>query len=253
MKTDLNKSWNNFLYTMSFMSRIPVKVNYPAQMQLVFFPLSGLITALIVFASSFAFAAVFEAELASLLLLLFYIYLTGALHLDGLGDFFDAYFANRGREKTIEIMHDSNSGVYAVVSLIMILLLKYLLFKELFLQSRLEFLLIMAVMARFFAAAALAFFEAAEASVWAMSVKEKLEKNEIFSAFLLTLTIIVLFLLCFGLEVLPVLLAAAALSALLLFSLARWSEEKIGGISGDLCGTIIELSEIIFLLSAALF
>lgn len=235
------------------MSRIPVKVEYPAEMKLVFFPLAGLIIALIAFFSHFIFAAIFSVEITALLLLAVYVYLSGALHLDGLGDFFDAYFADRDQEKTIQIMHDSNSGVYAVVSLVLVLLLKYLLFKELLLQSKLEFILIMAVIARFYAALALALFEAAEASVWANSVKAKLGKKDIVQSFIVTFIILSFSLAFFGSQGLPAILLALILTLALLYYLANWSKKKIGGISGDLCGTIIELSELLILISAIIF
>lgn len=249
----MDRTWNDFLNTMSFMSRIPVKVNYPAEMKLVFYPLAGLVIASMVYFSSFITSAIFEPEISALLLLIFYVYLTGALHLDGVGDFFDGYFADRDREKTIKIMHDSNSGVYAVVSLILILILKYLLFKELLLKSRLDFLLAMAVMARFYAAAALGLFEAAEASIWAKSMEENSKKKDVSYAVLMVIILLTFIILIFGIEVMKIILAAAVLNAMLIFYLNSWAEKKIGGITGDICGTIIELSEIIFLMTAAIF
>lgn len=235
------------------MSRIPVKVEYPAEMKLVFFPLSGLIIASIVFLSHFILAVIFSHEITALLLLGLYVYLTGALHLDGLGDFFDGYFADRDREKTVQIMHDSNSGIYAVVALILVLILKYLLFKELLIESKLEFLLIIGVMARFYAAAALGFFKAAEASVWAKSVEDNAKKIDVFHSFLLSLIILSFIFLIFGGQFLKTLFTAAVISTGLVYYLANWSEKKIGGITGDLCGTIIELTEIVFLITAAIF
>lgn len=238
---------------MSFLSRIPVKVEYPAEMKLVFFPIAGLIIALLAYLSHFIFAAVFSIEITALLLLSFYVYLSGALHLDGLGDFFDGYFADRDREKTIQIMHDSNSGIYAVVALILVLILKYLLFKELLFKSQIEFLLMMGVMARFYAALALGLFKAAEASVWAKSVEAKIGKKDVIQAFLVSLIILSFIVLIFGSQYIKIIFIAAVFNIGLLYYLANWSKKKIGGISGDLCGTIIELSEIAFLMTAVMF
>ncbi|MDE7070055.1 MAG: adenosylcobinamide-GDP ribazoletransferase [Alistipes sp.] len=54
--------------------------------------------------------------------------LTGALHEDGLGDFFDGFGGGRTREQTLAIMKDSHTGSYAILGLILYyLLLTYLL------------------------------------------------------------------------------------------------------------------------------
>ena len=47
------------------------------------------------------------------------VLLTGALHEDGLGDFFDGFGGGRGRERTLAIMKDSHIGSYGVLGLIL--------------------------------------------------------------------------------------------------------------------------------------
>lgn len=49
--------------------------------------------------------------------------LTGALHEDGLGDFFDGFGGGRTREQTLAIMKDSHTGSYAILGLILYYLL----------------------------------------------------------------------------------------------------------------------------------
>ena len=51
--------------------------------------------------------------------------LTGAFHLDGLGDTADGLFSHRPREKTLEIMKDSRIGAMGVVALSSVLALKW--------------------------------------------------------------------------------------------------------------------------------
>ena len=50
--------------------------------------------------------------------------LTGGLHLDGLGDTFDALGSRAGRERALEIMRDSRIGSYGVLALGFVLGLK---------------------------------------------------------------------------------------------------------------------------------
>jgi adenosylcobinamide-GDP ribazoletransferase len=51
--------------------------------------------------------------------------LTGAFHLDGLGDAADGLFSHRTREQTLEIMKDSRIGAMGVVALTSVLALKW--------------------------------------------------------------------------------------------------------------------------------
>ncbi len=63
--------------------------------------------------------------LAAIILLL-WVLLCGALHLDGLADSFDAWLGGHGdRERTLAIMKDPASGPAGVVSLLLVLLLKF--------------------------------------------------------------------------------------------------------------------------------
>ncbi len=51
--------------------------------------------------------------------------LTGALHEDGLADFFDGFGGGTTKERTLEIMKDSHIGTYGVLGLILYFLLLY--------------------------------------------------------------------------------------------------------------------------------
>jgi adenosylcobinamide-GDP ribazoletransferase len=60
------------------------------------------------------------------LLLTVWVLLSGALHLDGLADSADAWLGGFGdRERTLTIMKDPRSGPIAVVTLVLVLLLKF--------------------------------------------------------------------------------------------------------------------------------
>ncbi len=64
------------------------------------------------------------------LILICWVTLTGALHMDGLMDTADALFSHRDRERKLEIMKDSRSGAMAVVVAILFILAKYTAIKE---------------------------------------------------------------------------------------------------------------------------
>jgi adenosylcobinamide-GDP ribazoletransferase len=78
------------------------------------------------------FMEVFPAELTSALLVLILVIMNGGLHLDGLSDTFDALASGGDREKKLLIMKDSTIGPMGVISIVMVLLLKYTLLSALF-------------------------------------------------------------------------------------------------------------------------
>jgi adenosylcobinamide-GDP ribazoletransferase len=60
------------------------------------------------------------------LLLAAWVWFTGALHIDGLGDSADAWIGGRGdRERMLTIMKDPHAGPGAVAAIVLVLLLKF--------------------------------------------------------------------------------------------------------------------------------
>jgi adenosylcobinamide-GDP ribazoletransferase len=65
------------------------------------------------------------AELRALIVLVFWVAITGALHEDGLADVADAFRAGRSRETIIEILKDPHVGAYGVVAVVLSLLIRW--------------------------------------------------------------------------------------------------------------------------------
>jgi adenosylcobinamide-GDP ribazoletransferase len=71
-----------------------------------------------------AFTATPFPLLGAVLLTLLHIWITGALHLDGLADTFDGFGANRPPAHTLLIMKDSQMGVFGGVALVAAILVR---------------------------------------------------------------------------------------------------------------------------------
>ena len=72
-----------------------------------------------------------SAELQAGLLLVLWVWLTGALHLDGLADSADAWLGGFGdKQRTLDLMKDPTCGPAAVVVLVLVLLVKWLALTE---------------------------------------------------------------------------------------------------------------------------
>ncbi|WEK29877.1 MAG: adenosylcobinamide-GDP ribazoletransferase [Candidatus Pseudomonas phytovorans] len=119
-----------FWIALQFLSSLPVSLpGMPAPRELgrslLFYPLVGLLFGLLLWLAS-ALLQGTPAPLHAALLLTLWVVLSGALHLDGLADSADAWLGGFGdRERTLQIMKDPRSGPIAVVTLVLVLLLKF--------------------------------------------------------------------------------------------------------------------------------
>jgi len=97
---------------------------------MVFFPLVGLSIGGCLFLIYRGGSLIFSPLLTNLLVLLGWIVITGALHLDGFMDTVDGLSGGRNREERLKIMSDSSTGAKGVVGLVSLLGLKFLLLLE---------------------------------------------------------------------------------------------------------------------------
>ena len=115
---------------LQFLSSLPIRLpGMPEPQQLgrslLFYPLVGLLFGVILWAFNLVLAGA-PLLLHAALLLAVWVLLSGALHLDGLADSADAWLGGFGdRERTLTIMKDPRSGPIAVVTLVLVLLLKF--------------------------------------------------------------------------------------------------------------------------------
>ena len=91
------------------------------------YPLVGLLIGLLMVIVDLFLCWLLPMPVASVLLILAMIAISGALHLDGLADSADAFFSSRGRERMLEIMKDSSAGPMGVTAIVLVLLLKLML------------------------------------------------------------------------------------------------------------------------------
>ncbi|WP_313302993.1 adenosylcobinamide-GDP ribazoletransferase [Pseudomonas sp.] len=119
-----------FWIALQFLSSLPVRLPGMPEPQamgrsLLFYPLVGALFGALLWLASLLLHGV-AAPLQAALLLSLWVLLSGALHLDGLADSADAWLGGfDDRERTLQIMKDPRSGPIAVVTLVLLLLLKF--------------------------------------------------------------------------------------------------------------------------------
>ena len=138
---------------LQFLSSLPIRLPGMPQPQelgrsLLFYPLVGLLFGLLLWALSNVLTGT-PLMLHAALLLTAWVLLSGGLHLDGLADSADAWLGGFGdRERTLTIMKDPRSGPIAVVTLGLVLLLKFCALLALIEQQHTAVLLIVPLIGR---------------------------------------------------------------------------------------------------------
>ena len=181
------------------------------------------------------------AGLTACLVLAFTALVTGGLHLDGLADWFDAVGGGRGQAaRMLEIMRDSRIGAHGASALFLVLSSKLIALSSLP-SGRLSLALVCApACARAVAVWLLFAYPSARADGLGQSFATRVQLRHALLASVFACAALALF----GLVAwLPLLLCAAAGLAL-----GAWANARLGGITGDVCGAAIELSEVAFLI-----
>ena len=117
----------HFISAIQFITIIPVgrADTFEPPKMIPYFPMVGLFLGLLTLFFDQLTTALWSRPVASLLDILFLAVLTGAFHLDGLGDSADGLLGQRSKEKAFTIMKDSRLGTMGLVAIVFGLALKW--------------------------------------------------------------------------------------------------------------------------------
>lgn len=213
---------------------------------LLYYPLVGLVIGLMLATLNWLLISA-TIEVTAALLLVLWVAITGALHLDGLGDSADAWIGGYGdRQRTLEIMKDPYCGPAAVSAIILLLTTKYASLQHLTEYSQYLALIIIPVLSRSFILVLFLTTPYVRQSGLGESLATHLPRRHAWSVLAGVALLAVLLLKLNGLVLL--------LSALIGFLLLRqWMLKRINGTTGDTAGAMVEILETILLVSFSLF
>ncbi|MGI6361953.1 MAG: adenosylcobinamide-GDP ribazoletransferase [Bacillota bacterium] len=238
--------WKDFLFLISFMSRIPIKTDWGIKEEdwsrcLRLLPLWGLLLGVLV-AGVAAVISGINAPVAAACAVAASAFLTGGLHLDGVMDTADGLASGNDREKAFRFMSDAHIGAMGIISLLILLMLKYVLYLFLIVNVQVWWVLPAGVVfSRFMLVFVVYAFPNAKKTGLAATFHKYFEKKYFIVALFLT----VIILLFFG-NWLAIL--AAVFAAIFAYFVAHSWCGRWGGLTGDAYGSLTEWSEIIFLL-----
>lgn len=174
--------------------------------------------------------------LVAALILSVWVVISGALHLDGVGDCGDAWMGGNTPEDMLEIMKDTQCGIGAIVSVSLILLIKFSSLTLLVAQHDWPLFLFAPVMGRAILTLVLLYVPYVRAGGLATSVQSNLDSQAIITIGLL---------LSFGLALIWFQGFLYALMASMIGYLIIYLGliKPLKGATGDIYGTVVEVTE----------
>lgn len=245
-----------FILILQFLTRIPININLGFDEEfhksITYFPLVGFVLGTLLYLIGIISNLLFDPFLSSIIITLSLVILTGGLHIDGLGDTFDAIYSYRNKEKMLEIMKDSRLGTNSLLAIVFLLLLKIAFIYSIINQGLLWLIIFMPIIGRL--GVILLMYKTVSprengmgnlfigkastlmlliATLYTILICVILPKFVFLSSSIITIKVLIIIIVVF----------------LFNYIFKKHIYSKIDGITGDILGCSIELGELIYLLS----
>ena len=204
----------------------------------IWFPLVGLVVGALTWLAWKGAMLIFPPLVAGIITLVAWVALTGGLHLDGLADCCDGLLASVPTERRLEIMKDPHLGAFGVIGLTLVLLLKAATLATLTPATSFGILLA-ATLARWCVLPA-GLRPSGRPGGLGADFSLGLQRSFIYVGAVLPMALAVVLQVQGSLS----LLAGVGVTLLIL----RLARSRIGGVTGDVLGTIVEVVETVVLL-----
>ncbi|MFR6246426.1 MAG: adenosylcobinamide-GDP ribazoletransferase [Romboutsia timonensis] len=243
-----------FISILQFMTRIPINIDTGFDEEfhktITYFPLVGLVLGVLIYIIGLVSGIFFDSFITSIIVTLALVILTGGLHIDGLGDTFDAIYSYRDKERMLEIMKDSRLGTNSLLAIMFLILLKIGFIYSIINNNLLWTVIFMPVVARL--------------GVIVMMYKTVTPRENgmgnlfIGKASTSMFTIAILYTIILMIGISKLIFLASTFEAMMLIStiiilfifnnlFKKHIYIKIDGVTGDILGCTIELGELIYL------
>ncbi|ERM91579.1 cobalamin synthase [Caldanaerobacter subterraneus subsp. yonseiensis KB-1] len=233
------------ILSIQFMTGIPIPINIDVKEDKIYkiasyFPIVGLLIGSILYIAYLLLKDLFSREIVMTFLVAFSYILTRGMHIDGLADTFDGLFSNKEREKILEIMKDSRLGTNGVLALVFMVILKILFLSDIRQSLLFSALLVSPVIARLSVVFSIAISKSARGG---KGLGGLLLERAGLREFVIALLISIME----GYFVMPLrsFLILIAISLAFTSIASAYISRKIGGMTGDTLGLVIELNELL--------
>ncbi len=237
-----------FILAVQFLTIFPIKKGLetpPGELagSMTYFPVAGALQGLILAIAYYILSVMLPPPVVSALLIIILTVTNGGLHLDGLADTMDGLAGGSTPQQRLRIMRDSSIGALGVVSIVLVLLVKYAALSSVPADLKPGFLLIFPMAGR---------WAIVPLSYWGVYARGDGGTGEAFtgvsSKVFLSATVItaVSSLVILGFRTLLVLVFIGGVA----YAVSAFFKGKLGGVTGDVFGFLSESSEVLFLLGA---
>ena len=201
-----------------------------------YFPAIGLVVGATLAGVDHLLAALLPPLLCNAILVVLLMVLTGGLHLDGLGDTADGVLGGHTPEQRLAIMKDPRLGSYGTLAIVALVILKCSALTELLPPLRTAGLLATPTLARWNVVAAMATMPYGRPDgLWPEFYRQAWPIPALVAgATALVIAVVTL-------RIVGVLLFGVGTLAAL--GMAFWFKQRLGGLTGDTYGAIIEVTE----------
>ncbi len=234
---------NSFLLAFQLLTIIPINYTFVANdKQLgyssLFYPVVGFFIGGSLVTTALLLTTI-PIQVQAALILMLWVLLTGGLHLDGLADCADSWVGGlASQQRSLEIMKDPASGPIAVVTLILVLLLKWTLISYLLEQKDFYILFITPMLGRLSILLLMLSTNYIRFAGMAAKLVNHLPRS---NAYIVSLIGLVVGLYCLG-------IFSIIFMLLTLLLIAHQANKRLGGVTGDVYGAAVELVEVSVLL-----
>lgn len=234
------------LPAIQFLTRVPLGRRPPTLDEIaasqIWFPAIGLLIGCALLAVDRLAMRALPAASVDVLLVVALVLITGALHLDGLADAADGLFGGTTPERRLQIMRDPHRGTFAIVAVVSVLALKWAGLSALPSHVRVEAIVLTPGLARLAMLGCIAAFPYARSSGMGAGLRE-LAGPAAATGFVVMLAASVAL---FGLDI-----GAMAFAIGCGFAIGWYATRLLGGVTGDVYGATVEITEACTLLFIA--
>lgn len=224
--------------------------------QLYFFPLVGLLIGLpgVALIGLLLWKLKVSSLICGMLWAIWMAFVTRGFHLDGLGDMADGFGGGWTKERRLEIMKDSRMGSFGVIAICLCLLVKFtcasVICSEGF-EGMWFMLLWTPVVSRTMVVLMCSVSEYAKNEGLSHDLVNNAKAKHSIVAFLIAVALGAVYCI-YDIQLLALLIASIAASAVSLIVLKMVCEKRIGGVTGDILGATCEICECICMFTIAI-
>ena len=202
------------------------------------FPIVGLLLGALAAAAAWGLSLTVPPMVTATVLIVLLLGFPGCLHMDGLADTADGFLSSRSRERILEIMKDSHTGAMGVIAIVCTLLLKFASLASLPAAALWPAVLLMPLAGRCSMVVHMALLPYARPDgLGAIFYRRQPRATAIWAAGVLAAA-------AWAVLGWHGLIAWAACIVVTL-ALSAYAYRKIGGATGDTCGAVCELVEVV--------